>query len=190
MSLLEELESYKPYDELEAITIESIKQFLEAFGDFAYSRDCLPGHMSTLVWVVNPQRTKTLLGYHNLYKTFTWFGGHADGEKDLLKNAKKEMEEETGISEFKVLNDGKPVDYVVLKVLSHTKNGKKIPDHLHFAAGYIFEVSEDKIYRIAEGENSAIKWINNENILKTITEKDEIISIYKRIIEKVKNLKN
>lgn len=188
MSLLEDIEKIEPYNELEVETIKSLRQFLSAFGDFAYSRECLPGHMSTVVWVVNPSRTKVLMGYHNLYKTFTWFGGHADGEFDLLKNAEKEMEEETGISEFKVLNNGKPIACIVLKVLSHVKKGKMIPDHIHYAPVYVFEVSEDKAFRIAEGENSAIQWVDNEKILKTVTE-DNVLPIYEMIIEKVKTMK-
>lgn len=184
MDLLKDLETYQAYDELEEETIKSLKQFLQAFGDFAYSRECLPAHMATIVWIVNPQRTKVLMGYHNLYKTFTWFGGHADGDKNLLENARKELEEETGISDFKVLNNGKSIDYTVLKVLTHVKRGKVVPEHLHYSLAYIFEVSEDKIFRIAEGENSAIKWVNNEDVLTTVTE-DDVLPIYNRLLEKV-----
>ncbi|MDR1693727.1 MAG: NUDIX domain-containing protein [Lactobacillaceae bacterium] len=188
MDLLKELENYEPYDELEKTTIESLKQFLNAFGDFAYSRDCLPGHLTTVVWIVNPKRTKVLMGYHNLFKTFTWFGGHADGEKDLLKNAMIEFEEETGIPNFKVLNNRTPIDYIVLKVLSHIKKGRTLADHLHYAPAYVFEVSEEEVFRIAQDENSAIKWVNNEDVLATVTE-DEVLPIYKRIMEKTKKLK-
>jgi len=35
--------------------------------------------------------------HHNIYKTWTWTGGHLDGEVDLLKLALKEANEETGI---------------------------------------------------------------------------------------------
>ena len=34
-------------------------------------------------WVVNPARNKVLMIYHNIYNSWSWTGGHADGETDL-----------------------------------------------------------------------------------------------------------
>ena len=45
------------------------------------------------------------MAYHNLFKTFAWLGGHADGEKDMLKVAIKEMQEESGIKNYKILSE-------------------------------------------------------------------------------------
>lgn len=35
--------------------------------------------------------------YHNIYNSWSWTGGHADGETDLLAVALREVTEETGL---------------------------------------------------------------------------------------------
>ncbi len=188
MQILKDLETYKPFDENEACDVKSIKQFLTAFGEFGFSRECLPAHMATIVWVVNPERTKVLMGYHNLYKVFTWFGGHADEELDLLENAKKELTEETGISNYKILNNGNAFDYSTIHVEMHIKRGKRVPEHLHYNAAYLFEISEDENFRIAEGENSAISWVD-VNEIHNHCDCEAVRIGYKRLMDKIVSLK-
>ena len=48
--------------------------------------NCL-AHMTASAWVVNPGRTKVLMVYHNIYKSWSWLGGHANNEQDLLQVA-------------------------------------------------------------------------------------------------------
>ena len=36
---------------------------------------------------------KVLMIYHNIYKSWAWTGGHADGESDLLGTAIRELKE-------------------------------------------------------------------------------------------------
>ncbi|MFV0625950.1 MAG: NUDIX domain-containing protein [Alphaproteobacteria bacterium] len=184
MQILKDLENYKPFDENEESDVKSLKQFLSAFGEFGFSRECLPAHMATIVWIVNPKRTKVLMGYHNIYKVFTWFGGHADGELDLLINAKTELIEETGIENYKILNDGKAFDYSVIHVETHIKHGKRVSEHLHYSAAYLFEVSEDTVFRIAEGENSAISWVD-VNDLHNHCDCEAVRIGYNRLMDKI-----
>ena len=53
--------------------------------------------MTASAWVVNKDRTKVLMVYHNIYNSWSWLGGHADGETDLLKVAVREVKEEAGL---------------------------------------------------------------------------------------------
>ena len=41
--------------------------------------------------------------YHNIYKSWSWTGGHADGDSDLLNVAIRELKEETGVKNLKLL---------------------------------------------------------------------------------------
>lgn len=53
-------------------------------------------HFTTSAWVVNPSKTKVLMVYHNIFDSWAWIGGHADGNLNLLEVVKKEILEETG----------------------------------------------------------------------------------------------
>ena len=57
------------------------------------------GHFTASVFVVNPERTKVLLMHHIKLGKWQQFGGHADGEYNLVNVAKRELEEEAGIQE-------------------------------------------------------------------------------------------
>ena len=43
--------------------------------------------------IFNKNLDKILMVHHNIYNTWSWTGGHADGEDDLLKVAIKEAKE-------------------------------------------------------------------------------------------------
>ncbi len=47
--------------------------------------------MTASAWVVNRDRTKVLLAYHNIYNSWAWLGGHTDGERNLLSVAVREV---------------------------------------------------------------------------------------------------
>ena len=46
-----------------------------------------------------------LLIYHNIYRSWAWTGGHADGETDLRAVARREAMEESGVSGLRDLGD-------------------------------------------------------------------------------------
>lgn len=69
----------------------------------AFEESGVVGHFSASVWTVNKERTKTLMVYHNIYNSWSWIGGHADGEEDLCAVAMRELTEETGLRNGKLL---------------------------------------------------------------------------------------
>lgn len=94
----------------------SILQFLQKFDENDWAvRDNLLGHLTSSAWVVNPERTKVLFAFHNIYRSWAWLGGHADGDLDLMRVAQKEAREETGIVSLRPLL-GSPIDLSVLNV--------------------------------------------------------------------------
>ena len=101
--LYRQIKEYVPYNRQEAADKRLMLQFMERNPD-ALSRENLAGHFATSAWVVNPQRTKVLMIYHNIYKSWSWAGGHADGEQDLLAVVRREIAEETGYCHGNYLN--------------------------------------------------------------------------------------
>lgn len=183
MDFLSFLKNYKAFDEEEEAEREAFVQFLEAFGDKAYDRDNLVGHFSSSCWIVNKDRTKVLMIYHNMYKTWAWVGGHADGDKDLLHVALKETMEETGLAHVRPVSD-EPIDLNMMVVHNHYKRGKFVPRHLHPNVVYLLEADEAEPIRIKEDENSGVQWVALEEV-KNYCSNDKVMPYYNRIMQKV-----
>ena len=89
MSIRDEIAAYVPYNEQEQRDQALILDFLDRNAD-AFSRSNRLAHMTASAWVVNPARDKVLMVYHRIYDSWSWTGGHADGETDLLAVALRE----------------------------------------------------------------------------------------------------
>ena len=96
--LVAQLEAYVPFNEQEE---KDRKIILEAIREYRYDlflRSSQFAHMTASAWVITPDVRKVLMVYHNIYQSWSWLGGHADGETDLLKVAVKEVKEESGLT--------------------------------------------------------------------------------------------
>ena len=102
MNLKETIEKYAPYNEQEAKDKETMLKYINTFDD-VLTRNNEFAHFTASSWVVNKDRTKVLMIYHNIYKSWSWTGGHADGDSDLLNVAIRELKEETGVKNLKLL---------------------------------------------------------------------------------------
>lgn len=182
MNLKQQIEAYKPFNEQEEKDKEVMLKYLDTFNNLLTRKNEF-AHFTASNWIVNKERTKVLMAYHNIYKSFAWTGGHADGEEDLLKVALKEAEEETGLQNLKVLSSG-IFGLQILTVDGHIKRGKYISSHLHLDCCFLLEADEHEKVRIKEDENSEVKWIKIEDAVK-ITKEAKMISIYNKLNEKI-----
>ena len=94
--LCAQIEAFAPYNEQEEADRRQMLADMTVFPDLL-TRENATAHFTASCWVVNPDRTKVLMAYHNLYQSWAWLGGHADGESDLLSVALREANEESGI---------------------------------------------------------------------------------------------
>ncbi len=184
-TLINELRTYIPYNEQEERDRELILKALEE--DDIYLRDNTRYHISASSFIVNKEHTKVLMCFHNIYKSFSWLGGHADGEEDLIKVAINESKEESGIKDFKLVSN-KIFSIEVLTVDGHIKRGKYVSSHLHLNVTYLLEADEDAALHIKEDENSALKWIPIEKLNEEVNEKWMLEHIYQKLVEKLFSL--
>lgn len=188
MGIREDIERYRPFNEQEERDKAVILKFLDSNAD-AFLRSNLIAHMTASAWVVNPERTKTLLVYHRIFDSWSWTGGHADGEEDLLAVAIREVKEETGLENVRPVTE----DIYSLEVLTvdgHEKHGSYVPSHLHMNVSYLLEAEDDQPLRICEDENSGVAWFTLEDALRASTEPWFVERIYKKLNEKLKGIKN
>ena len=182
MSLYEEIKKYVPVNEQEQRDKEVILQFMVANPDYL-DRTNLIAHFTASIWTVNKERTKTLMVYHNIYNSWSWIGGHADGIEDLCSVAMRELQEETGVGHARLVSR----DIFSLETLTvdgHVKKGKYVPSHLHFNVTYLAEADEKEALIVNEEENQAVKWWTFEEAVKVSTEPWMVERVYRKLIEK------
>lgn len=186
MEIYEQIKAYRPWNEQERQDQAVILAFLERNPD-AFYRTNLLAHMTASAWVVNPQRSKVLMVYHRLYDSWSWTGGHADGEEDLLAVALREVREETGVQRLRPVTE-EIYSLEVLTVDGHEKHGRYVPSHLHLNVTYLLEAEEDQPLRVCEAENSGVAWFSLADALSASTEPWFVERIYKKLNEKLKVL--
>lgn len=185
MNYIEELKRYHPRSEQEAADQEMILLYIEAFPDTILTRENGFAHMTGSSMIFNKERDKILMAYHNIYRSWSWTGGHADGEEDMLFVAEKEAKEETGVGTLRVLCDkadnGVLAAVDVLPVWGHVKRGRYVTSHLHLNLSYLFEAEEKEILHIKEDENSQVAWLPVSEVKTKVTEPD-MIPVYEKLI--------
>lgn len=182
MSLLQEIQNYIPYNEQEARDKEQMLAFMEKNDNYLH-RENQTAHFTVSIWTVNKEHTKTVLAYHNIFDSWSWIGGHADGIEDLRAVALRELEEETGIKNASFVNT-EIFSLETLTVNGHIKKGLYVPSHLHFNVTFLAEADENESLTVNKDENQAVKWWTFEEALNVSNEKWMIERIYKKLIEK------
>lgn len=179
---IEIFENYTSDIEQEMFDKKRILEAYDKYKDELFYRKCEMMHFTSSSMIINKNRDKVLMVYHNIYKSYSWTGGHNDGDADFLNVALKEAKEETSLSELKVLGDG-PCSIEILTVKSHIKRGKYVGAHLHLNVSFLFEADENAYVHIKEDENSRIKWIPIKDLEKNISISDiEMLPVYRKIL--------
>ena len=183
MKIIEEIKRYAPCCEQEARDKTVILDFL-AKNEDAFSRENLVAHMTASAWIVNQERTRTVMVYHRIYDSWSWTGGHADGETDLLAVALREAREETGLRNVRPLSS-EIFSLEVLTVDGHEKRGEYVPSHLHMNVTYLLEADESKPLHVCEDENKGVRWFGLDEALLASTEPWFVERIYKKLNDKL-----
>ncbi len=131
-----------------------ISRFLELLSHSdCFQRTHLPGHITGSAWIVDSNRSQTLLVHHAKLNKWVQPGGHADGDENILRVALREAEEETGLKKLKI------VELAPFDVDIHTIPLRKdFPEHFHFDIRFLIEASIDEPILVSE-ESHDVKWI-------------------------------
>lgn len=185
MALIDDIRAYEPFNEQEAVDRLAI---LRALADDPHVFDrSAPAHMACSIWTVDPARQRTLLVYHNLYNSWSWIGGHADGERDLARVALRELEEETGVAGARLVpcGPGGIFSLEVLTVDGHEKRGRYVGSHLHLNVTYLAVASPEEPLRVKPDENSGVRWVDLDDVCTVSTEPWIVGRIYRKLIGKL-----
>jgi|LSQX01.3.fsa_nt_gb 8-oxo-dGTP pyrophosphatase MutT (NUDIX family) len=185
MKLKDQLEQYIPFDEQEAKDKEYFLEWLNTFQD-VLTRENVFGHFSSSAFVINKERSKALMVYHNIFDSWIYPGGHADGEENLIEVAIKEVEEETGVKVIRPIIDG---IYAIQSspIKGHFKRGTYIPSHIHLDVTFLFEADDNIPLIIKEDENRDVVWMAVEECIKN-SNIDFMKPVYDKIVKRMKTI--
>lgn len=176
------IRAYEPRNEQEAMDKRLIMEFLDN-NDDALIRDNLAAHITSSAFVVNEAMDKIVFVHHNIYNSWSWVGGHNDGDDDLLHVAIKEAGEETGIKHIRPhTRDIFTLD--VIYVQNHIKHGVYVPDHLHLNAAFLLIASEEDPLIVNPEENSGVRWFDLDIVLSHVSEA-RMMPVYQKAFDAI-----
>lgn len=187
MNFKEDILRFRSEDVKEISEKEVILDFIEKNSHDVLLRKNKIAHLTASSMIFNESMDKVLMIYHNIYESWSWTGGHADGDKDLLYVAMKEAREETGVTWVRPLTD-EILSLDIIPVVSHEKRGEYIPSHLHLSVAYALLTSEKETLFIKPDENSGVGWFKLSE-LETAVNEPELLIIYEKIINRVQSLR-
>lgn len=181
LDIVREIRDFVPGCEQEERDREAMLRFLARHDD-AFERTNLTAHMTASAWVLSPDRRQVVMVYHNLYRSWSWTGGHADGDRDLLAVARREVTEETGLAQLELLQPG-IFSLECLTVEGHQKRGQYVPSHIHMNVTYLLR-ARDRELRQKPDENSGVAWFTPREALAASTEPWMVERVYRKLAER------
>lgn len=171
-SIVKELTSYSSNYPEEQKFVPAFLELLKQ--ERCFERDHLPGHITGSAWIVNKDHSKVLLVHHAKLNRWLQPGGHADGEENVLNVSLREADEETGVKDFKVLNDH------IFDLDIHTIPARKdFPEHLHYDIRFLIEANDNDLIVVSE-ESHDVKWIALKE-LENFNDESSILRLKKKL---------
>lgn len=139
-----------------------------------FLRSNLEGHITGSAWIVNESLDACLLVHHRKLRLWLQLGGHADGESNILNVALREVEEESGLTGFKILSEEIfDVDVHPIPARPHE------PAHFHYDVRFLLQISSALPLVRSERESLELSWVPLTDI-----QKEERYGAVKRLAEK------
>lgn len=176
------LATHTPFDAEEAADITAIRDLIADHKDCYWRTHFTPGHVTGSGLLISADGKRVLLNHHKFLDMWIGFGGHADGETDILNVCAREIAEESGIEDIEPLTES-IVDVSVHPVPENPKKGE--PAHQHFDIRYIFRVRNAANENFALSDESvSLRWCNYDEAMALVNKNDKIV----RLLTKWKNL--
>ncbi len=182
-----EIERYLPKDQSEE---KAKAYFLSKTGQ---ARDAMlyreaPVHITVSALIVSPDFSKTLMVFHNIYRSFSWTGGHVDGETDFLEKSRTEAIEETGASVLYPLTKA-CLSLDLLPVAAHKRRGQAVEAHSHLNLTYAFIAPQAQSLRPKPDENSDVAFLEIGQ-LETVCKEPHMVPIYQKILSRMRSIRD
>lgn len=185
MNWIKAIEIYTAYNEQERKEKEIILKCIKKYDDLL-TRNNEIIHITGSSFVINHNKDKLLMVYHKIYDSWSWTGGHADGEEDILSVAMRETWEETGVKNIRPISKN-IFSLDIITVAGHIRRGEYVSPHLHISLTYLIEADENEPLVINPMENKGVQWIPFQEI-NIYSNEPHMKKIYSKILAKIMEL--
>ena len=149
-SLLAALVEYRERWPDEAMAVDLFIALLADGGD-PFVRDRIAGHFTASAWLVSRDAQRVLLTHHRKLGLWLQLGGHADGDRDLMRAALKEAEEESGLT-------GLVIERQLFDLDRHwIPEHKDVPAHWHYDVRYVVRAGDEEAFVVSD-ESHDLAW--------------------------------
>ncbi len=179
--LLKMLERYVAQHPDEAAVARQITDLVGSSPD-CFERTCRPGHITGSAWILSHDRTQCLLVHHRKLQRWLQPGGHADGQTDIAAVALREAQEESGLQQLELQQQGKtltPLDIDVHLIparydpASEDLTSEKLLEeahHHHHDIRFLFIAAKGQKL-VLSPESNDLRWFSREALLDITNEK-------------------
>lgn len=159
-----------------------VPRFISLLGNFnnCFDRSLESGHITGSAWVVSKDMSYVVLLHHSKLNRWLQPGGHADGEEEMAKVVAKELEEETGLIDYRWLDEDHIFD-LDIHLIPERSNEKA---HFHFDIR-LAAIADFSSSLVGNNESKEVKWVSLDNITPANGFEQSIL----RMVEKTKNLR-
>ena len=170
--LIRELQGYLARWPGEADTVGRFIGFVSAHPD-CFERSLESGHVTGSAWVVDRAGIRVLLTHHRKLGLWVQLGGHADGDADVLRVARREAEEESGLAGLELVPGG------IFDVDVHRiPPGPEGPEHFHWDVRYAFRAAGDEAFRVSS-ESHELRWVDIR-ALESVTAEESMLRMARK----------
>lgn len=178
------LDSVKMYLDIfpdEKIRQQDLINYLNLYGEEdIFDWNNFDGHITVGGFIYSRKLNKFLMLYHKDLNMYLYPGGHIDSsDDDMLSAVKREIREETGLTNLEQLTICKNI-FIPFDIDTHLIEYNRrlnLPSHFHFDFRYLFIVDEIENIIIDNTEVANYKWISIDELKNDSNYSDVVIKL-------------
>lgn len=152
-----QLDRYAERYPQDGATVDRFRRLLED-GRRAFVREHRGGHFTASALVFDPSLSAVVLTHHRKLDIWIQLGGHADGEADLAAAARREAEEESGLSNLRLASP-EIVDIDIHPIPARATE----PAHEHYDVRFAFIAAGERDLVVSD-ESHDLAWVRTDRI--------------------------